>query len=169
MPKNMLSQKPSVIISLCLLATSSPTLSACDYRDSARQELPQGILKRGTILQLIKPLCVASVYYFCPCLIICYPPLSPLPSSSSKSGHSEVEKNGGSSTGEPVAPESDRHVYKSVLEGGDIPLQGLRALNKRHGSSSSSKGRGPDAFLLHLTGSVKMAGVYLFMDVGARF
>lgn len=52
-----------------------------------------------------------------------------------------MEKDGGSSTGEPAAPECDRHVYKSVLEGGDIPLQGLRALNKRHGSSSSSKGR----------------------------
>uniref|UniRef100_A0AAQ4QBU2 Sorbin and SH3 domain containing 1 n=1 Tax=Gasterosteus aculeatus aculeatus TaxID=481459 RepID=A0AAQ4QBU2_GASAC len=61
--------------------------------------------------------------------------------SSSKSGHSEVEKDGGSSTGEPGAPECDRHVYKSVLEGGDIPLQGLRALNKRQGGSSSSKGR----------------------------
>ncbi|XP_038592872.1 sorbin and SH3 domain-containing protein 1 isoform X4 [Micropterus salmoides] len=59
--------------------------------------------------------------------------------SSSKSGHSEVEKDSGSSTGEPVAPECDRHVYKSVLEGGDIPLQGLRALNKRQASSSSSK------------------------------
>uniref|UniRef100_A0A087XR97 Sorbin and SH3 domain containing 1 n=1 Tax=Poecilia formosa TaxID=48698 RepID=A0A087XR97_POEFO len=56
-----------------------------------------------------------------------------------KSGHNEVEKDGGSSSGEPAAPECDRHVYKSVLEGGDIPLQGLRALNKRHGSSSSSK------------------------------
>lgn len=70
-----------------------------------------------------------------------------LSSSSSKSGHSEVEKDSGSSTSEPVAPECDRHVYKSVLEGGDIPLQGLRALNKRHGSSSSSKGRIPPAFL----------------------
>merc|ERR1719357_2030203 len=59
--------------------------------------------------------------------------------SSSKSGHSEVEKDGGSPTSEPAAPDCDRHVYKSVLEGGDIPLQGLRALNKRHGSSSSSK------------------------------
>ncbi|XP_061545273.1 sorbin and SH3 domain-containing protein 1 isoform X5 [Phycodurus eques] len=59
--------------------------------------------------------------------------------SSSRSGHSEVEKDGGSSENEPVAPECDRHVYKTVLEGGDIPLQGLRALNKRHGSSSSSK------------------------------
>ncbi|XP_036978834.1 sorbin and SH3 domain-containing protein 1 isoform X1 [Acanthopagrus latus] len=63
--------------------------------------------------------------------------------SSSKSGHSEVEKDSGSSTGEPVAPDCDRHVYKSVLEGGDIPLQGLRALNKRHGSSSSSKDSSP--------------------------
>uniref|UniRef100_A0AAQ4RTZ5 Sorbin and SH3 domain containing 1 n=1 Tax=Gasterosteus aculeatus aculeatus TaxID=481459 RepID=A0AAQ4RTZ5_GASAC len=63
--------------------------------------------------------------------------------SSSKSGHSEVEKDGGSSTGEPGAPECDRHVYKSVLEGGDIPLQGLRALNKRQGGSSSSKDPSP--------------------------
>lgn len=63
--------------------------------------------------------------------------------SSSKSGHSEVEKDRGSSTDEPVAPECDRLVYKSVLEGGDIPLQGLRALNKRHGSSSSSKDSSP--------------------------
>uniref|UniRef100_M4A0E1 Sorbin and SH3 domain containing 1 n=1 Tax=Xiphophorus maculatus TaxID=8083 RepID=M4A0E1_XIPMA len=58
-----------------------------------------------------------------------------------KSGHNEVDKDGGSSSGDPAAPECDRHVYKSILEGGDIPLQGLRALNKRHGSSSSSKGR----------------------------
>ncbi|XP_039995171.1 sorbin and SH3 domain-containing protein 1 isoform X2 [Xiphias gladius] len=63
--------------------------------------------------------------------------------SSSKSGHSEVEKDRGSSTSEPAAPECDRHVYKSVLEGGDIPLQGLRALNKRHSSSSSSKDSSP--------------------------
>ncbi|XP_058506844.1 sorbin and SH3 domain-containing protein 1 isoform X9 [Solea solea] len=73
--------------------------------------------------------------------------------SSSKSGHSEVEKDRESPTSEPTAPECDRHVYKSVLEGGDIPLQGLRALNKRHGSSSSSKdsspahGEGPDEVL----------------------
>lgn len=63
--------------------------------------------------------------------------------SSSKSGHSEVEKDGGSSESEPGAPECDRHVYRSVLEGGDIPLQGLRALNKRQASSSSSKDSSP--------------------------
>lgn len=66
-----------------------------------------------------------------------------LSSSTSKSGHSEVEKDSGSSQSEPAAQENERHVYKSVLEGGDIPLQGLRALNKRHGSASSSKGRIP--------------------------
>ncbi|XP_047458285.1 sorbin and SH3 domain-containing protein 1 isoform X14 [Mugil cephalus] len=76
------------------------------------------------------------------------PSFSPLETASDlqqqyKSGHSEVEKDGGSSTGEPGAQECDRHVYKSVLEGGDIPLQGLRALNKRHGSSSSSKDSSP--------------------------
>ncbi|XP_023699274.2 sorbin and SH3 domain-containing protein 1 isoform X4 [Paramormyrops kingsleyae] len=38
-----------------------------------------------------------------------------------------------------AAEPGDRHVYKSVLEGGDIPLQGLHALNKRSPSSSSSK------------------------------
>uniref|UniRef100_A0A3Q1IGL6 Uncharacterized protein n=1 Tax=Anabas testudineus TaxID=64144 RepID=A0A3Q1IGL6_ANATE len=69
--------------------------------------------------------------------------LSSRSSSSSKSGHSEVDKDRGSSSSEPAAPDCDRHVYKSVLEGGDIPLQGLRALNKRHGSSSSSKDSSP--------------------------
>nr|XP_029525703.1 sorbin and SH3 domain-containing protein 1-like isoform X1 [Oncorhynchus nerka] len=54
-----------------------------------------------------------------------------------KGGHSEVEKEEGSSGSEPAAPECDRYVYKSILEGGDIPLQGLRALNKRHASTSS--------------------------------
>ncbi|KAM4591065.1 sorbin and SH3 domain-containing protein 1 isoform 1-T1 [Odontesthes bonariensis] len=63
--------------------------------------------------------------------------------SSSKSGHSEVENDRESSTSEPTAQECERHVYKSVLEGGDIPLQGLRALNKRQGSSSSSKDSSP--------------------------
>ncbi|TRY90552.1 hypothetical protein DNTS_002670 [Danionella cerebrum] len=57
--------------------------------------------------------------------------------SSCKVGESEAEtKDSSSGNGQP-APECDRHIYKSVLEGGDIPLQGLRALNKRHPSTSS--------------------------------
>ncbi|XP_051945776.1 sorbin and SH3 domain-containing protein 1-like isoform X7 [Xyrauchen texanus] len=56
--------------------------------------------------------------------------------SACKVGDSEAEKDSLSAGGQ-AAPECDRHIYKSVLEGGDIPLQGLRALNKRHPSTSS--------------------------------
>ncbi|XP_041802938.1 sorbin and SH3 domain-containing protein 1 isoform X1 [Chelmon rostratus] len=88
--------------------------------------------------------------------------------SSSKSGHSEVEKDGGSSTSEPVAPECDRHVYKSVLEGGDIPLQGLRALNKRHGSSSSSKVdyKGGNGYIISPCSSVNSRSVLASNAIG---
>ncbi|KAJ8248164.1 hypothetical protein GJAV_G00239010 [Gymnothorax javanicus] len=62
--------------------------------------------------------------------------------SKSEANHGEA-KEGETAPGETGAVDSDRHIYKSVLEGGDIPLQGLRALNKRHPTSSSSKGMGP--------------------------
>ncbi|XP_059373563.1 sorbin and SH3 domain-containing protein 1-like isoform X2 [Carassius carassius] len=72
------------------------------------------------------------------------PSFSPLETSSDlqqysacKAGNGEVEKKDSLSASGQTAPESDRHIYKSVLEGGDIPLQGLRALNKRHPSTSS--------------------------------
>ncbi|XP_019113606.2 sorbin and SH3 domain-containing protein 1 isoform X4 [Larimichthys crocea] len=88
--------------------------------------------------------------------------------SSSKSGHSEVEKDSGSSTGEPGAPECDRHVYKSVLEGGDIPLQGLRALNKRQGSSSSSKVdyKGGNGYIISPCSSVNSRSVLASNAIG---
>ncbi|XP_053088940.1 sorbin and SH3 domain-containing protein 1 isoform X2 [Pangasianodon hypophthalmus] len=59
-----------------------------------------------------------------------------------KPGPSVAGKESGSAGAEHAAPECDRHIYKSVLEGGDIPLQGLRALNKRHPSTSSKGGNG---------------------------
>ncbi|XP_047191297.1 sorbin and SH3 domain-containing protein 1 isoform X3 [Scophthalmus maximus] len=88
--------------------------------------------------------------------------------SSSKSGHSEVEKDSGSSTGEPSAPECDRHVYKSVLEGGDIPLQGLRALNKRQGSPSSSKVdyKGGNGYIISPCSSVNSRSVLASNAIG---
>ncbi|PWA26012.1 hypothetical protein CCH79_00001339 [Gambusia affinis] len=88
--------------------------------------------------------------------------------SSSKSGHNEVEKDGGSSSGDPAAPECDRHVYKSILEGGDIPLQGLRALNKRHGSSSSSKVdyKGGNGYLISPCSSVNSRTVLASNAIG---
>ncbi|XP_034463669.1 sorbin and SH3 domain-containing protein 1 isoform X9 [Hippoglossus hippoglossus] len=90
--------------------------------------------------------------------------------SSSKSGHSEVETDGGSSTSEPGAPECDRHVYKSVLEGGDIPLQGLRALNKRQGSSSSSKVdyKGGNGYIISPCSSVNSRSVLASNAIGSQ-
>lgn len=41
--------------------------------------------------------------------------------------------------GDPAALENERQIYKSVLEGGDIPFQGLSGL-KRPSSSASTKG-----------------------------
>ncbi|XP_074502885.1 sorbin and SH3 domain-containing protein 1 [Sebastes fasciatus] len=88
--------------------------------------------------------------------------------SSSKSGHSEVEKDGGSSESEPGAPECDRHVYRSVLEGGDIPLQGLRALNKRQASSSSSKVdyKGGNGYIISPCSSVNSRSVLASNAIG---
>ncbi|XP_030012100.1 sorbin and SH3 domain-containing protein 1 [Sphaeramia orbicularis] len=88
--------------------------------------------------------------------------------SSSQSGHSEVEKDRGSSTGEPAPPECDRHVYKSVLEGGDIPLQGLRALNKRQMSSSSSKVdyKGGNGYIISPCSSVNSRSVLASNAIG---
>ncbi|XP_072247487.1 sorbin and SH3 domain-containing protein 1 isoform X1 [Leuresthes tenuis] len=88
--------------------------------------------------------------------------------SSSKSGHSEVENDRESSTSEPTAQECERHVYKSVLEGGDIPLQGLRALNKRHGSSSSSKVdyKGGNGYIISPCSSVNSRSVLASNAIG---
>ncbi|XP_042565418.1 sorbin and SH3 domain-containing protein 1 [Clupea harengus] len=80
--------------------------------------------------------------------------------SSCNTDHSdETEKDGGSR--DPTAPECDRHIYKSVLEGGDIPLQGLRALNKRHPSSSSSKAdyKGGNGYIISPCSSVNSRSV----------
>uniref|UniRef100_A0A671L7H6 Sorbin and SH3 domain containing 1 n=1 Tax=Sinocyclocheilus anshuiensis TaxID=1608454 RepID=A0A671L7H6_9TELE len=74
------------------------------------------------------------------------PSFSPLETSSDlqqysacKAGNGEVEKKDSLSASGQAAPECERHIYKSVLEGGDIPLQGLRALNKHHPSTSSKE------------------------------
>ncbi|KAM4702500.1 sorbin and SH3 domain-containing protein 1 [Rhinophrynus dorsalis] len=39
-----------------------------------------------------------------------------------------------------IPSENERQIYKNVLEGGDIPLQGLSGLNRRPSSSASNKG-----------------------------
>ncbi|XP_043534623.1 sorbin and SH3 domain-containing protein 1-like isoform X23 [Chiloscyllium plagiosum] len=50
-----------------------------------------------------------------------------------------VRRQSEAGTGEPVSQENERLIYKTVLEGGDIPFQGLSGLSKRTSSSSSTK------------------------------
>ncbi|XP_055026394.2 sorbin and SH3 domain-containing protein 1 isoform X2 [Misgurnus anguillicaudatus] len=95
------------------------------------------------------------------------PSFSPLETSSDlqqysacKTGGSEAETRDGLSAGGQAAPECDRHIYKSVLEGGDIPLQGLRALNKRHPSTSSKVDyKGGNGYMISPSSSVNSHSV----------
>ncbi|XP_039593422.1 sorbin and SH3 domain-containing protein 1 isoform X4 [Polypterus senegalus] len=73
-------------------------------------------------------------------------PLSPLESqpelqqySMHMSNHNETPRESDPMAGDHVGSDNERLIYKSVLEGGDIPLQGLSGLNKRPSSSSSTK------------------------------
>ncbi|XP_056386313.1 sorbin and SH3 domain-containing protein 1-like isoform X2 [Hyla sarda] len=47
---------------------------------------------------------------------------------------------------EPPLSENERQIYKNVLEGGDIPFQGLSSLNRRPSSSASNKGGNAPVF-----------------------
>ncbi|XP_059957709.1 sorbin and SH3 domain-containing protein 1 isoform X1 [Mesoplodon densirostris] len=49
-----------------------------------------------------------------------------------------VKRESDGAPGDPTSLENERQIYKSVLEGGDIPLQGLSGL-KRPSSSASTK------------------------------
>ncbi|XP_075697589.1 sorbin and SH3 domain-containing protein 1 isoform X4 [Rhinoderma darwinii] len=47
---------------------------------------------------------------------------------------------------EPPLSENERQIYKNVLEGGDIPFQGLSSMNRRPSSSASNKGGNAHVF-----------------------
>lgn len=65
-----------------------------------------------------------------PCLLV--------PSVYSSNLHA-VKREAEGVPGDLASLENERQIYKSVLEGGDIPLQGLSGL-KRPSSSASTKG-----------------------------
>lgn len=50
-----------------------------------------------------------------------------------------TERDTESAHGDPADLDNERQIYKNVLEGGDIPLQGLSGMSKRPSSSSSTK------------------------------
>lgn len=61
-------------------------------------------------------------------------------SSAYSPNYYAVRRDLESAPGDPAGLDNERQIYKSVLEGGDIPLQGLSGL-KRPSSSASTKGR----------------------------
>ncbi|KAG2462525.1 SRBS1 protein, partial [Polypterus senegalus] len=72
------------------------------------------------------------------------------PSSMHMSNHNETPRESDPMAGDHVGSDNERLIYKSVLEGGDIPLQGLSGLNKRPSSSSSTKvdHKGGNAYII---------------------
>ncbi|NXD75466.1 SRBS1 protein, partial [Halcyon senegalensis] len=69
----------------------------------------------------------------------CVPSLFLMFSSSAYSpNYHAVKKESEAALGDPAGLENERQIYKSVLEGGDIPFQGLSGL-KRPSSSASTK------------------------------
>ncbi|KAM7103819.1 sorbin and SH3 domain-containing protein 1 [Ciconia maguari] len=71
--------------------------------------------------------------------------VTPLETSTDHSSYSTyspnyhaVKRESESALGDPAGLENERQIYKSVLEGGDIPFQGLSGL-KRPSSSASTK------------------------------
>ncbi|NXK58666.1 SRBS1 protein, partial [Sylvietta virens] len=73
------------------------------------------------------------------CDLLVIPLLFSLYSSSTYSpNYHAVKRESELALGDPAALENERQIYKSVLEGGDIPFQGLSGL-KRPSSSASTK------------------------------
>ncbi|XP_010223243.1 PREDICTED: sorbin and SH3 domain-containing protein 1 isoform X11 [Tinamus guttatus] len=65
--------------------------------------------------------------------------VAPSETSTDRSSYYQaVKRESEFAPGDPAALENERQIYKSVLEGGDIPLQGLSGL-KRPSSSASTK------------------------------
>ncbi|XP_053243837.1 sorbin and SH3 domain-containing protein 1 isoform X42 [Podarcis raffonei] len=61
-----------------------------------------------------------------------------LPHSPYSPSYHSAKREFETALGDATGPENERQIYKSVLEGGDIPLQGLSGL-KRPSSSASTK------------------------------
>ncbi|NXW81755.1 SRBS1 protein, partial [Alopecoenas beccarii] len=68
----------------------------------------------------------------------CPSPFFMFSSSTYSPSYHAVKRESETALGDPAALENERQIYKSVLEGGDIPFQGLSGL-KRPSSSASTK------------------------------
>ncbi|NWH25022.1 SRBS1 protein, partial [Grus americana] len=68
----------------------------------------------------------------------CLSPFFVFSSSTYSPNYHAVKRESEPALGDPASLENERQIYKSVLEGGDIPFQGLSGL-KRPSSSASTK------------------------------
>ncbi|XP_078246751.1 sorbin and SH3 domain-containing protein 1 isoform X44 [Pogona vitticeps] len=60
-----------------------------------------------------------------------------------------VKRDFEAALGDPIGLEKERQIYKSVLEGGDIPLQGLSCLKRPSSSASTKDSESPRHFAPH--------------------
>lgn len=85
-------------------------------------------------------------------------------SSTYSPNYHAVKRDSEPALGDLAGLENERQIYKSVLEGGDIPFQGLSGL-KRPSSSASTKGRlsgcGPDLHSVRCIKSMMIWGKVL--------
>ncbi|NXU73052.1 SRBS1 protein, partial [Oreotrochilus melanogaster] len=79
-----------------------------------------------------KPQKQTEVTHWCPS------PFFVFSSSTYSPSYNPVKRESEPALGDPAGLENERQIYKSVLEGGDIPFQGLSGL-KRPSSSASTK------------------------------
>ncbi|XP_006880154.1 PREDICTED: sorbin and SH3 domain-containing protein 1 [Elephantulus edwardii] len=80
--------------------------------------------------------------------------VSPTPEMSSEppgyiysSNFHAVKRESDGGPGDPASLENERQIYKSVLEGGDIPLQGLSGLKRPSSSASTKDSESPRHFI----------------------
>ncbi|XP_060049372.1 sorbin and SH3 domain-containing protein 1 isoform X23 [Erinaceus europaeus] len=80
--------------------------------------------------------------------------VSPTPEMSSEppgyiysSNFHAVKRESDGASGDPASLENERQIYKSVLEGGDIPLQGLSGLKRPSSSASTKDSESPRHFI----------------------
>ncbi|XP_025900177.1 sorbin and SH3 domain-containing protein 1 isoform X13 [Nothoprocta perdicaria] len=73
--------------------------------------------------------------------------VAPLETSTDRSSYYQaVKREAEFAPGDPAALENERQIYKSVLEGGDIPLQGLSGLKRPPSSASTKDSESPRHF-----------------------
>lgn len=112
--------------------------------EGTREQLSSQLVTKGLSRRMLNKL---TLYVFPPSPFLSQ---NDLVCSIYSSNFHAVKREPDGTPGVLASLENERQIYKSVLEGGDIPLQGLSGL-KRPSSSASTKGNGQAADCRHLS------------------